>query len=280
MLPGLKIYTTISDLKYIMFEHPDVISDSIKSEGCWNLNKLIVANTILKNSDPGIVIDIGAGFGTFSVHLASMNYVNFKFAAFEPLRIINMQLATNVLLNHLDNIKVFNIGLGDADETRTFYTLDYELNANHGSFSFNDEINKLRGILPTDDQESYEFRRLDSFSTNNVRLIKLSAPGMEIDVLRGARETIINNNNPPLIFENWEVEWYKDKVEQIYKFLDEVGYEEFEVVENFIFAFKNVGEKMRLMREQQKTAVFTEFHITEKLHDADETIKSQKPLII
>ena len=280
MLPELKIYTTVSDLKYIMFEHPDIISDQIKTEGVWNLNVLSISQKILTNSAPGIVIDIGAGFGTFSVHLASMNYRNFKFAAFEPLRIVNMQLATNVLLNHLDNIKVFNVGLGEREETRSFYTVDYALNANHGSFSFNHEINEIRGILPTDDREMYEFKTLDSYLPGNVRLIKLSAPGMEIEVLRGSTETIKNNDCPPLIFESWQDEWYKDQTEQIYKFLSDVGYAEFEIIDNYIIAFKNIAEKTNLLRDRQKTMAFTDFNINEKSHDAAETIKDQKPLII
>jgi len=280
MLPQLKVYTTIDDLKYLMFEQPDVISDQIKIHGSWNGNLLELVDVVIKNQGSGLVIDIGAGFGTFSVPLATLNYSKFKFAAFEPLRIINLQLATNVLLNHLDNVKVFNVGLGDKDESVIFYTLDYETNANHGSFSFNHEVNEIRGIIPTDSKESYEFRRLDSYLPEDVKLIKLSAPGMELEVLNGAKETILKNNNPPLVFENWDVEWYREKIDAVYAFLNEVGYQEYHEVGAYVIAFKNAEEKNQLLKESRNNNIFTEFHIVEKEHDAVETLKDQKPLII
>lgn len=282
MLPELKIYTTLSDLKYILFENPDVISDKIKTNGVWNPHVLEKAELILSNSEPGNVIDIGAGLGAFSVPLALGFYSNFRFFSFEPLRIMYMQLVTNVLLNHLDNIKPLNVGLGEKNEMVEFYTVDYGLNANHGAFSFKDEINQKREILPTEHNELYDFRTLDSYVPKNIRLIKLSAPGMEDEVLNGARQSILDNNLPPIIFEEWKAEWYAENLERIFSILKELGYQEFDSFSGYICAFKDIETKFNLLKKRNISTIgtFTDFEITEKQHDTAETLKSQKPLII
>jgi FkbM family methyltransferase len=283
MLPTLKIYTTVEDLKYILFDHPDIISDQIKENGSWIPQITQRMEQILSNQgESGNVIDIGSGFGSISIPLAARFYPRFTFFAFEPLRIINLQLGTNVLLNYLDNIIPYNVGLGDCEETLEFYTVDYTNNGNHGSFSFNHSINEIRGIIPTKEKQNYMFKTLDSYNFDNVKLIKLSAPGMEKKVLDGAKQTIINNNLPPIVFEEWKSDWYTDQLKEIYDVLTDIGYKEFDQFDSHIFVFKDVEEKEKLLfssTTQQRNKAFSEFNVTEKSHDAELTLRDQKPLM-
>lgn len=46
-------------------------------------------------------------------------------------------------------------------------------------------------------------RTLDSYGLGDVGLIKIDVEGAEIDVLRGARETLERNGYPKIFFESW-----------------------------------------------------------------------------
>ena len=70
MLPELRIYTTPDDIKYLLFEQNEVISDEIRNNGIWNGACLDLAEKVLAKGHSGRVIDIGAGFGSFTLPLA------------------------------------------------------------------------------------------------------------------------------------------------------------------------------------------------------------------
>lgn len=275
VLPELKIYTNDSDVKFVLFEQGDVISDQIRTMGNWNSHVLTFVDKILNKQLAGTVIDIGAGLGAFSIPLACTHNQRFHFKSFEPLKIIFMQLASNVLLNNLDNVRIHNVALGNQEKRMTFNTIDLFTNANHGSFSFNEEINKVRNIVPTDKKEVYEFRKLDSYGFDSVRFIKLSAPGMELEVLQGAKQTIINSDKPPILFETWDAEWYKDQVVEIFNFLQEMQYSHFASLNGYQVAFKSEAQYDFFMSDDE-VVESGDFIISEKVHDTEETLKDQK----
>ena len=85
MLPDLRIYTTREDIKYLLVEHDEVISDHLKRDGVWGGHYLNTCDTILKNSEFGRVVDIGASIGSWTIPLALRHNRRHVFEAFEPL---------------------------------------------------------------------------------------------------------------------------------------------------------------------------------------------------
>ena len=133
MLPELKIYTTPNDVKYLLFEQSEVISDEIRKHGIWNEPCLDLCEKILSKGSTGRVIDIGAGFGSFTIPLA-LKHHKYTYTAFEPLPVINAQLSANILLNYLDNIRVYSCALSDAEALLDAPVLDVYSSGNHGSY--------------------------------------------------------------------------------------------------------------------------------------------------
>jgi len=278
MLPPIKIYTTPGDLKYALFDQSDVISDAIRNNGVWNSACLDLCDKVLtKNPGGGRVIDIGAGFGSFSIPLAAKYGNQFIFSAFEPLPIINSQLNTNVFLNMLSNVRVFNIALSDGPDLQELPTLDYERSGNHGSFSLDMKTNVMRNIPNSGENDVFEFRTLDSYRFANVRLIKVSAPGMEYKVLHGAAETLMNSGFPPVLFEAWSVDWFKEEKAKLIDFFASRGYEHYVMLGEHIMAFKTQAQYESLFVETPSVELAS-FTVVEQSHDATSVLQNQAAL--
>lgn len=293
MLPPVTLYTNNNDIKYALFEVNEVISDEIRKNGCWNYPALEIADKVLASAPSGSrVIDVGAGLGSFSIPLA-IKYANKHiFSSFEPIHPLFLQLCTNTLLNNLSNIKTYNVALSNFNDVVDAPILEVDTCGNHGSYSFNMDINKLRNMSPSLITDVYEFRSLDSYRFANVGLIKLSAPGMELDVLNGANDTVSNNNHPPIVFEAWSNDWYKYQKEAILEFFKKHAYEHYCFMGEHIMAFKtysqwndwvNGSAADKLPAQENKVSdtskpIGSSFKISEQHHDTKVVLQHQTVL--
>ncbi|WP_170307496.1 FkbM family methyltransferase [Janibacter terrae] len=131
---------------------------------------------LIEHIEPGdLVVDVGANIGNHAITLASGGKVNV--VAFEPQDAVAQVLELNVALNALDKeIKVERAAVGSAPGHARAKRVDW---SNVGSTQYELTSTGTRVI------------RLDDYNFDApVRLIKIDAEGMDIDVLRGARATI------------------------------------------------------------------------------------------
>ena len=129
-----------------------------------------------------IVIDIGAQYGDYAI-LCSKIY-KAKVYTFEPLPQNFKEILENIKLNGLkkDQIKAFNVALGNANKTAMLsYSGEMANNNNEG-----------KKIKTT-------FRTLDSYKLK-ADILKIDVEGFELDVLDGAIKTI-KNTDPKIIIE-------------------------------------------------------------------------------
>jgi FkbM family methyltransferase len=236
MYPNIKVHITAHGIRYALFDQPEIISDEVRRNNFWGVYRLEIADIILRESEPGQVVDIGAHIGTFSIPL-SLKYQKHTFEAFEPVPTLNLQLSTNVLLNKLDNIRAYRIGLGEENKIVHAPALDICF-TNHGAYSFIEEYNTARNIIPSSKIESYDFRTLDSYDMQNVRLIKVSVSGMTLQVLKGSVETL-KKFTPPLLLECWNEDYYENEKQQIKQLLQEVGYKQVLESNGYLYATNN-----------------------------------------
>lgn len=155
------------------------------------------------------LIDIGAGMGEYC--WLPFNHVY----AFEPNKSTLYLLHANLVLhNRIDGVDTFQDLLSDKNEIIRF-----------------DGFCTDKGETSGYNSESYteiESKMLDSFSFDNVGLIKIDVEGMEEKVLRGGIGTIIRNNYPPILFECWsptDDNMTQEKRDSLFNFLKSLGYE-------------------------------------------------------
>jgi FkbM family methyltransferase len=261
MLPPMRIYTTRNDIKYLLVEHDEVISDHIKRDGVWGKNYLDTCAKILSNVPAGRVIDVGASIGTWTVPLALMFEGKHEFDAIEPLPKVNMQLNANVLLNNLENVNVHRVAISDVTETKHAPALDFAISAK------------------TDREDVYEFRRLDDFRFGNVRLIKVTTPAFETKVFMGMFETLQLSNWPPVLFESWTADWYTAERAKALDFFAARGYEHYLHIDDHVIAFKTKSQADQLLDETtnvvKKAESSSPFSVAEYQHDVKTVLDNQ-----
>jgi FkbM family methyltransferase len=187
---------------------------------------------IANKSDP-VIFDIGSNIGAFTTWLARARSDG-KVYAFEPQRAVFYLLCANMTINNLHNVYCYNVALGENNSKIKFTEPNYDLPADFGTFSLvNDTINAKGESLIID------MYRLDSFveiyQIDKIDLIKVDVEGMDLTVLKGARQSI--EKYRPVIFVEYCNE-YGSEYEQIKSFLDRYNYQ-YSFIERNILAIPN-----------------------------------------
>lgn len=118
------------------------------------------------------IVDVGAETGDYTI-LCSKFYNVSQVLSFEPNNASYEVLIQNIELNKCQNVSAFMIGLSSVEaQQRTFFNGD--------------------AIIWTNNQGNYSLsvRKLDSFNLTSVSLLKIDVEGNEIEVIKGAIETI------------------------------------------------------------------------------------------
>ena len=140
-----------------------------------------------------LFLDIGAHTGTYAISLASASK---EVVAFEPQRATYYALCGSVAASGLSpTIVCHQCGLG-AEEQVGKQTLNIVSNDGGGSSLLPGEHEKVLS------EETIEVRTLDSFHLENVGFIKMDVENNELNVLRGALDTLRESSYPPILFES------------------------------------------------------------------------------
>lgn len=136
--------------------------------------------------EPGVTcIDVGANSGLYACHMGHLSGPSGRVHAFEPEPRSWDRLARNVELNGLaDRVVMHRKAVGDTDGTVTFFRHD----AQHSGWGSLHRHPKHEGEL------SVEAIRLDTWmkeiGPEEIHLLKIDVEGSELEVLRGATESL------------------------------------------------------------------------------------------
>lgn len=164
-----------------------------------------------------VFLDIGAHVGTYTLVCAPRALRTY---AFECSPKTFCYLSANLALHGLeDKVSPMSCALGDKEGS-----FDYIIRSKDGGGNGIKSLNQTDTTLP---KIKVQVRTLDSFSLDSVGFIKMDVEGAELEVLKGARETL-ERFGPPILFESWG-EWKTDVDAkglrtELFNYLTKIGY--------------------------------------------------------
>jgi FkbM family methyltransferase len=139
------------------------------------------------------ILDIGAHSGTYSISLADYSK---NIYAFEPQKMTYYSLCGSVVLSNIRNINCINVGLGSIEQVGKQQLKICSIDG--GGSSIHNNSNNNNNIL---DIEEIEIRTLDSYDIENISFIKIDVEDNELQVLLGAKNTLMKSKYPAILFE-------------------------------------------------------------------------------
>jgi|TARA_B100001094_G_scaffold47030_1_gene42237 FkbM family methyltransferase len=212
-----RLYHRIRCYKYAKYRSPE-------------LN--LISNLVKKNQNS---IDIGANLGLFTFFMSRASKHVFAFEP-NPYPLENLKDLVD------SNVTILPIALGNNDGPVEIKIPHHRKGwSSNGASLASKEINDGK-IL------NIQCRKLDSLNIENIGLIKIDVEGFEIEVIRGAKDTILKNK-PVMIIEN-EIVHTKD-TNELFTIMNEFGYDKY--ICNPIGKLEKIGNFS--VEENQKNAI-------------------------
>ncbi len=185
--------------------------------GVYEAGTLYVLKECLREGD--VFLDVGANIGFISLAAASFVGTSGKVYSFEPLPETFEMLRTNLSINNITNVGIYNIALGSTKESMPIYDND---KFGRGSAS----LMRLNGAQNNGREISVD--TLDAFiscaKVNNIRMLKIDVEGYELEVLEGAKKLLSHSNAPIICIEYSNIHPIKGgKPLDIYRFIKRVN---------------------------------------------------------
>lgn len=157
------------------------------------------------------VVEAGANIGAHTLPLSTFIGANGTLFCYEPQRIVFQTLNANLALNSITNTTTFQAGLGDKNDFMVVPPINYTSQGNFGGVSI-----KQNGT-----GEYVNIFTIDThLQLSSLKLLKIDVEGMEVEVIKGARNTILEHQ--PIIYcENDR----KERSEELIRLLWSFGYE-------------------------------------------------------
>jgi len=193
------------------------VSKSLVFKRDYEFNETNLIKKVIKTD--WTVIDVGANFGWYSIHLAQLVGQNGKIFSFEPIPETYEELNSNIKLNSFQNIKTFNLALGNKDGTISFGVANFD----GGSGASSEFLNYSKRIQTN-------MRKLDDIikeeKISKVDFIKADIEGGELNMLKGA-EQLLERFRPKILIEivDMHCQRFGHSPLDVYKFLINKGYE-------------------------------------------------------
>jgi FkbM family methyltransferase len=161
---------------------------------------------------PGLVVEVGANMGIFTVPLAqALREQGRQLVAFEPQPVIFQQLCANLALNGLMNVTAWPFACGEEQGVVTFPRVDYLKAGNFGGISMSSSAPAAGNACV----QAPCVRLDDMLPRERVGLLKIDVEGFELRVLKGSR-ALVQRSRPLLYVENDRVDNSHELIEWLW----------------------------------------------------------------
>jgi FkbM family methyltransferase len=191
------------------------------------------------------IYDIGAHIGLVTMFFSKVSGKNGKVLSFEPNPQSYSFIKTNVELNRISNVQIFNIGLGEKKDKRKLVFNPYF----SGTGSMDKEIQKdMRNKDNIIKTIEVEVDSLDSIiEVKNLPkpdMVKLDVEGMEYFVLLGMKKTL--SKDAPSLFIEIHGGTNKNKIANSKRILD--------FLDSYQFSFFHIESKSKITKSDFQVA--------------------------
>lgn len=163
--------------------------------------------------DQGTIVEVGANAGYLSVPLS--NHANL-ICAYEPQASVRELLRKNLTETHYCSVSFYPEACGSVAGEIDCPVIPYSQPGNHGCLRMGKQ--QREGVRPKE-YVKVPVVRLDDQGHQHVKLIKADVEGMELQVLKGARQLILRDL-PILYVENDQ----PDKSQELIEYVWGLGY--------------------------------------------------------
>lgn len=215
---------------YLITNEGDSVQSQLLRSGSFEPAAARIADAVSRIK-AGVVVDVGANIGTFSIYLAKLN-PEVEILAFEPQRLVYCHLCANVLLNKVENVKAFNLAIGASRGSIPVPVFDPYVESYTGSVTLDPAVAAIRAMIPGVAEpslraHSYEAVQLatlsDLLADKAVSFLKIDVEGMELPVLQGA-SAVLSRSRPVIFSEAWDLAEFAEKKAEIFRFLRDIHY--------------------------------------------------------
>tara|TARA_B100000287_G_scaffold432936_1_gene493445 strand:- start:452 stop:1306 length:855 start_codon:yes stop_codon:yes gene_type:complete len=160
------------------------IGKCLEAFGEWSEGENIIMSNFIRKGDT--VIDVGANIGTTVLPASQIVGHNGKIIAFEPQSTINQCLQTNLTLNDIKNVVVYNIALSNKDGWAKLNDNEFIESGRYGEAGISENGTDIKTM------------KLDDLKINSCSLIKLDIEGHEWEALKGGKAFLLKHR--PVIY--------------------------------------------------------------------------------
>ena len=154
------------------------VGGSLQKYGEFSVGEQMLFQRVLHSGD--LVVEVGANIGAHTIELSRLVGPDGEVHAFEPQRIVFQTLCANLALNQLTNVHAVQAAVGTQAGNILVPAIDPATRANFGGVS----------LQNVDAGEPVALVTLDSLDLPACHFLKVDVEGMEVDVVKGARQTI------------------------------------------------------------------------------------------
>lgn len=208
--------------KFMLYDtFEDTITRNIRQSGRWEYDLMETVKPFIKRDS--IVCDIGSNLGSWSVYMSKCVDLSGHVYAFEPQKMVYYQLCGNLFLNQCTNVTAHQVALGTHEQNNETIQLTSVDPTNIGGTKIFDSFPNNEHPEHTTVGSITTIRSLDSYNIS-PQFLKIDVEGYELNVLKGAQQTLERAQYPPFVFEAWLWPSFREEKEKLFQYICSLGY--------------------------------------------------------
>jgi FkbM family methyltransferase len=189
------------------------------------------------------VYDVGGDQGIYTLFFASRVGSRGRVITFEPNPGSYRRIVDNVELNHLQNVDVRPLGLGEKKGKLTFIFPEGEPARGSADAGIQAQLLREKNSRTIEIEVNSLDAEIASANLPEPDLVKIDVEGLEMDVLRGMSQTLMERR-PNLFIEvhGADVQSKEDNARQVVTYLLDAGYEVFHIESKESITRSNINQ--------------------------------------